>query len=211
MPQLYKDKIDWILPKVKGKKVLDLGCVRHELTEIDKSDWLHGLIRDNAASVLGVDYLENAIKVMQEKGYNVTCANVETMSLDDRFELIVAGDLIEHLSNFGMFLERVGEHLLPGGEFLLTTPNPVNFLRFSHVLFAGKAGANPEHTCWFTNQVLVQLARRYSFEVAETAYIDDSAQYYNKLKWKPFLWINTLVCKFRPEAAETIGMVLRKS
>lgn len=208
---LYKDKIDWIVRFVAGKKVLDLGCVRHNMEETQKEHWLHGIIARRAASVLGVDYLEEAVNALREKGYNVVCANVETMKLGDRFEVIVAGDLIEHLNNFGMFLDRVRDHLTSDGVALITTPNPVNPIRFFSILFRGEAGANPEHTCWFTEQVLRQLVERHGLEVSEVAYVDDTYQYYpaSNLKWRPLLAINFLLVRLRAAFAETLCVAVR--
>lgn len=122
---VYRNKIDWIIPKISGKNVLDLGCVRHDIEESVKDDWLHGLIVNNAESVIGVDYLENEVNELANRGYNVVCANVETMDLGNKYTLIVAGDLIEHLSNYGMFLERVYEHLEEGGNLYLQRQIPL--------------------------------------------------------------------------------------
>ena len=124
--------------------------------------------------------------------------------------LLLQGDLIEHLSNFGQFMERISEHLGEGGIFLVTTPNPVNILRFVQVLFSGRAGANPEHTCWFTEKVLDQLAARYGFKILDVAYVDDSYQYYNKKKWWPVLALNYILCRIRPQFCETLCIALRK-
>jgi 2-polyprenyl-3-methyl-5-hydroxy-6-metoxy-1,4-benzoquinol methylase len=204
MAILLKDKIDWIIPKVKGRKVLDLGCVRHNLAETRKQTWLHGLIAAVAREVLGVDYLQTEVDVLRQAGYNVLCANVETMELPDKYEVVVAGDIIEHLNNFGLFLAQVKRCMKDDGVLLVTTPNPVNFLRFMRVLVASKVGANPEHSCWFTEEVLTQLAERYGLIKTEVVYVDDSSQYYQKLKWRPFVWVNSILCRLRPQYAETI-------
>lgn len=206
---LFKNKADWITRFINGKNVLDLGCVRHDLDETTKPEWLHGIILKHARSVHGVDYLQKEVLQLQKQGYNVTCANVETMSLGEKYEVVVAGDLIEHLSNFGLFMERIVAHLEPGGIALITTPNPVNFLRFASVLFRGVAGANPEHTCWFTEQVLRQLGERYGLEVSDVAYVDDSYQYYNKYKWWPFFLINYLLCRLRHQFSETLCVAFK--
>lgn len=209
---LYRDKIPWVKQFVGGKKVLDLGCVRHDIDETYKDIWLHGIIRQQAKSVLGVDYLENEIEELKKRGFNVVCANVETMELNDTFDVVVAGDIIEHLNNFGMFLERVKAHMKPDGIFLITTPNPVNFMRFMSVLQRGDAGANPEHTCWFTERVLRQLLDRYGMFIETVDYIDDTYQYYKRSSrlWWPFLALNYLLVRIRNPLAETIAVVVRK-
>lgn len=211
MPDLYKDKIPWIMPYVAGRKVLDLGCVRHDLKETEKADWLHGHLKQQAKYLVGVDYLEEETAALRARGYNVLHANVETMDLGDEFEVIVAGDLIEHLNNFGMFLDRVSAHLAPEGTFLLTTPNPINPMRFFQVLFLGRTLSNREHTCWFTPEVLGQLLRRYNLEIVQVAYVDDTYQYYKHIvKWWPFLALNFLACRLRRQFAETLCFAIRK-
>ncbi len=208
---LFKNKLDWIIPFVRARKVLDLGCVRHSLEESEKPGWLHGVICAEAKSVLGVDYLEDAVARLRERGFNVVSANVETMNIGDCFEVIVAGDLIEHLNNFGSFLDRVRAHLTDDGIALVTTPNPVNPLRFFSVLLRGEAGANTEHTCWFTEEVLRQLVARHGLEIYEVAYVDDSYQYYAGWKWWPFVALNWLLVRARHRFAETLCVVIRVS
>jgi len=202
-------RISWIMSFVARKIVLDLGCVRHSIAETEKLGWLHGEIKNTAQRVVGVDYLEQPVLELKQRGYEVVCANVEVMQLGERFDVVVAGDLIEHLNNFGKFIERVKDHLKPDGVFVMTTPNPVNPLRFISVLFRGEAGANPEHTCWFTERVLRQLFERYGFEAVDVRYVDDSYQYYQSWKWFPFFPINYLLVRIRPQFAETICAAFR--
>ena len=206
----FRNKSDWIKPFIRDKKVLDLGCVQHNMGETKKLLWLHRIIREHARSVLGVDYLQTEVIELKGQGYNVICANVETMELQDEFEVIVAGDIIEHLSNLGEFMKRIHNHLAPGGLFLLTTPNPVNLLRFIDLFIEGEVRAHQEHTCWITKKNLNQLAERYDFEIIEEAYVDDSYQYY-RFKWLPFLYINYVLCLVRPQFCETLCFVLKRN
>jgi len=225
----YRTKEKWIGKFVAGKNVLDLGCVCHELDKGDRP-WLHGFICKHAESVLGVDYLPDEVVKMQERGYRAICENVEEMNIGKTFDVVVAGDILEHLSNLGRFFERVQAHLKPGGLLLVTTPNPLTFVRFVRVLLKGKEGANREHTCWFTSKVLRQLAQRYGFSVAEEAYLDDIRLSYTlfpripthggvvrrtfrrfykfsgRLLWQPAVLTNSLLCLVRPQLAETLCM-----
>lgn len=207
----FRNKKSWIIPFVRDKKVLDLGCVQHDLSSKENPDWLHGIINKHAISVLGVDYLAEEIAALKQQGYNMVSADVETMQLRDRFEVIVAGDIIEHLSNCGQFMERVYEHLAPEGLFLVTTPNPIHFLRFVQLLLKGQVGANRQHTCWFTQKVLNQLAGRHGFQIVDVAYVDDSYKWYSfKSLWLPFLLVNYVLCLMRPQFCETLCFVLKR-
>ena len=82
---------------------------------------------------------------------------MEHHDLSERFEAIVAGDVIEHMSNPGLFLDNCRRHLEPGGELLLTTPNakwPTVFLR-----------PNPTHALWHDRHTLLHLLDRHGFAV----------------------------------------------
>jgi SAM-dependent methyltransferase len=213
---VYKNKRDWILKFIRGRKVLDLGCVGHSLGKMDSPYWLHGFIAQHAGSVLGVDILKRDVEILNQQGYRVLCADVLTMDLRETFEVIVAGDLIEHLSNPGGFLDQANRHLTSDGTLLITTPNPVTLMRFFQLLSRGRMDVNPEHTCWFTPQVLGELARRNGLRIAETAYVDDDIRYQNRyypgrsfLAW-PVLIANYPLCRIRPQLSETQCFALQK-
>ena len=109
-------RIKAIVPYVIGKKVLDLGCVQHSLEKATRDDWLHGILSQYAGCILGVDILEKEVEKIKKMGYNVVCADVEKMDLPEKdFDVIVAGELIEHLANPGLFLENCRKHLKDGG------------------------------------------------------------------------------------------------
>ena len=80
-------RVKWMIGFVTGKSVLDLGCVRHSIEETEKPGWLHDEIRKVARRVVGVDYLEQPVLRLREKGYEVICADVEVMKLDERFDM----------------------------------------------------------------------------------------------------------------------------
>jgi SAM-dependent methyltransferase len=229
---LYRSKLNWIAGYVANAEVLDLGCVCHEL-DISDPPWLHGFLVERASRVVGVDILPDAVAELERRGYEVVCANVETMDLDQTFDVVVAGDIIEHLSNLGLFFERVRAHLADGGLLLVATPNPLNPMRMLRLLTGGRDLANGEHTCWFTQKVLRQLAARHGFEVADESYADDTRYYYRiwpsitptggalrrgwrrtrtlikRLWWRPWIWLTSLLCLVRPRFSETLCMAFR--
>ena len=60
--------------------------------------WLHRHLVDVADSCTGVDVLPDGVAQLREKGYDVTLHDVTVSPLEDaQFEVIVAGELIEHL------------------------------------------------------------------------------------------------------------------
>jgi SAM-dependent methyltransferase len=172
----YVGKLDFVRQRVKGKNVLDIGCVQHSLDRCLKSPekWLHNTVRDNAKSVLGVDILEQEVAELQKRGYNIIVADATTMRLDHKFEVVVCGDIIEHLTNPGMLLETVAYHLQNDGTSLVTTPNALAADRFFNVALNGWTGVNPEHTCWFCPQTLFQLVERCGLYVDDFCWVKTS-------------------------------------
>jgi SAM-dependent methyltransferase len=232
MPKWSKES--WLHPYIEGRRVLDLGCVCHKLDRPD-IPLLHDFIRTHAESVLGVDCLTDAVAEMKQQGYNVVCADVEKMDLGDTFDVITAGDIIEHLNSPGRFLARCAAHLEPGGLLLVTTPNPVTFERWMRVLVSGTIDCNKEHTCWFTARVLRQLAERFGFVISDESYVNDTLRYHpiyrpqprrkgtlrwllrtcdytlKGLLWSPVVGMQTLTALLRPAASETLCMALQKT
>lgn len=235
--KVYRSKLDWIGRFLRrDAAVLDLGCVCHDLDQT-AVPWLHGFLRERCGRVVGVDYLPEAIARMRADGCEVVWADVQQMDLGERFDLVVAGDIVEHLDNVGQFLDRCREHLADDGLLLLTTPNPLTVTRYVRLLVKGSAGGNREHTCWFTAKLLGQLAARHGLAVSEEAWVDDARLFYPWLKpldrsrygrfrrmlrhlerlagmllfWKPAVLAGSLLCRFRPRLAETLCVALRKA
>jgi len=148
--------------QIKEKKVLDLGCVDHD-AETRHRQWLHGYICEHADEVLGVDILEEEIELLKKEGYNVQYGDAQNLELHEEFEVIVLGELIEHLTNFEALFESIDSHLSQGGKVVITTPN-VGSLVWNTRRAIGKE-FNEEHTCWFEEQVMGQLLARFEFEI----------------------------------------------
>jgi SAM-dependent methyltransferase len=232
---IYRDKFDWIGRFVTPKSnVLDLGCVCHDLDQTIVP-WLHQFLVEHAGRVVGVDILPEAVERMNREGYTAFCADVEELDLGETFDVVIAGDILEHLDNLGLFLDRAAQHLAPDGVLLITTPNPITYVRLLRVLLKGQAGANKQHTCWFTAKVLRQLAERHHLRVVDESYINNTHLSYPWFKagpsgpparrffrhvnrflemlliWKPAVLFQSLLCRLRPRLGETLCLALHKA
>lgn len=161
--------------------VLDVGVVQHDIKNASNKTWLHEKIYDfvGVNEVVGIDMLDEEIKMLQERGYNVQAQNAEKMDFNRKFDTIVAGELIEHLSNPGKFLRKSSQHLRPGGSLIITTPNTFNILRFLYLIKNGEVPCNPEHTGWYDPKTLNQLAHRYNLnnKTTDTFLFEDELEY----------------------------------
>jgi SAM-dependent methyltransferase len=97
-------------------------------------------------------------------------ADAQTLDLGRTFDVVWAGELIEHLSCAGGFLDAARRHLAPGGQLVLTTPNAFAVSNFVYRI-GGKPRVNRGHTCWYDETTLSQLLRRHGFDVVEVAYL----------------------------------------
>lgn len=167
------NKESFISDRCRGKTVLDLGCVRHSAEwALKDTNWLHKRIKAVAKKVVGVDYLPEEIAKINSHGYDVIFGDVtKPLNITEKFDVIVAGDLLEHLANFEGFFSNCKMLLKPEGMLIITTPNPFFCGEFHYVSFKKNFVVNPEHTCWIDPQCLSQLSNRLGFGIKEIVYI----------------------------------------
>jgi SAM-dependent methyltransferase len=179
------DKESFIEEKCRDKTVLDLGCIRHSADyALKDQNWLHKKIKAVAKKVSGVDYLPEEIEKLSRRGYDIIFGDVtKPLKIEDKFDVIVAGDLIEHLSNFEGFFTNCRNLLKPYGILIITTPNPFYSGFFHYIALKRSYLANPEHTCSIDPQCLLQLCERFGFVIDEIYFIHKS--------WEP----GSLICE----------------
>jgi len=198
-----------ILPYIKGKKVLDIGCVEHNLINKNKRRiWAHDFIVNNSKYSVGIDIQKEDISVLKMQGYNVHYMNAENYKLDEKFDVIFAGELIEHLSNPGLFLRQSYKHLTKKGVIIITTPNAFSLCRLaiSLMLLNNNPPVNDEHTCWYSPKVLTELLNRYSFTVRLIKFVD-----YPDLKPPWYQRVFNLLCIISTQLRETMIIIASKN
>ena len=154
--------INFIKNLVNGKRVLDIGIVSHSASYFDRDDWRHGHIAASADYCLGIDILSNLVDDLKGRGFNVLCADAASdEDLNDRFDIIFIGDVIEHVNDPVKLLSFAKRHLTSDGRLFVATPNPFSrkfFRKFnkSH----GSLVVNLDHVSWITPTLAMELARR---------------------------------------------------
>ncbi|WP_306059929.1 class I SAM-dependent methyltransferase [Natronococcus wangiae] len=161
-----------IEPHIRNRSVLDLGCVAHDPEKRHGEAWLHELILRRAEDVLGVDILKDEIESLKQAGYNVTYGDVQNLNLNETFDVIVLGELIEHLVDFDGLFRSLDAHLVDGGKLIITTPNAMA-VHWTALRLLKQDFVNSDHTCWFDSTTLAQLLSRYGFEPTRIEYIGD--------------------------------------
>ena len=171
-----RDKKDFILSRIVGKKVLDLGCIGHTWERsITDVTWLHRSIINSSNETLGIDFLEDDVAILNSKGYhNIKYGDATRLNLGEKFDTIVLGDLIEHVHDISGLFETFTKHLNLDGEVLITTPNPFFINHFISILLTNQIGVNKEHVFWFDPKVISELADRFSFDIIHVEWLKDS-------------------------------------
>ena len=162
-------KIKFIVSRCENKNVLDLGCVEHSLDRFSNSKWVHRALKDKADDLIGLDYLEDEVKALREVGLNIIYGNAEDFNLGAKFDVIVAGDLIEHLNNYGNFIKCCVEHMTEQSLLIITSANPWHWHKVVRSSL-GEVPVNFEHTCWMTPICLNQLCERYGLKLTAVEY-----------------------------------------
>lgn len=99
-----------------GKKILDIGCRDGALTRF--------FVESN--TVLGVDVDTNSLQRAKELGITTRYMDLygDWSELHgERFDVIVAGEVLEHLFYPEDILKKVASHLSSGGMFIGSVPN----------------------------------------------------------------------------------------
>ncbi len=168
------NRAEHILELVVGPDVLDVGCAGHVI-KTGSPYWLHGMLRHQFPSLAGIDINADNVAQMLSAGFgNISVASAEDFHMEKQFDTIVAGEVIEHLSNPGLFLSRCRGHLKPGGRIVLTTPYAFSLLYIAYALKNyPNTCQNDEHTIWFCPKTIAELATREGLRIKQWKLIED--------------------------------------
>jgi SAM-dependent methyltransferase len=163
------ERIAFIRDRCAGQSVLDLGCFDETAqSKRETTYWLHGAIAEVAGSVVGVDCSPALPVGGIETGPHsrILPGDVmklgETLPADTTFDVIVAGELVEHVADAqGFFAMLKGQ--FPGRELIVSTPNATSL---SNVLLgmSGRESNHPDHTQIYSYKTLNTLCRRAGFD-----------------------------------------------
>lgn len=181
---------------IKNKEVLDIGCVDSidpSLIEKYLDGWFHHNISKHAKRVVGIDINNEGVKELQRLGYDARYADAEDFNLNEKFDVIVAGEIIEHLTNLNGFFNSVKKHLREEGILIITTPNSFYFKGILFLLLRGRPSVNPEHVTRFDEVVIRQLLERFNFEVLEVIYTAEKGYLKSNIKGLVLDWFEKVI------------------
>jgi hypothetical protein len=163
------DRISYLVEACRGKRVLDLGALDETAWQVKsgRGTWLHERIAEVATEVLGVDNsdlvpahgLRSGPRSVIRRG-DVTDLRSTLRQAGFSPEVIVGGELIEHLENPLAFLTGIrSTRELRGRRLILTTPNGTA-LHNVLVGLASRESTHRDHLCILSFKTLNTLCLR---------------------------------------------------
>jgi SAM-dependent methyltransferase len=170
------DRLEELRRLTRGRRVIDLGFVDEGQMDSKRSrgSWLHAALAAEARELVGIDADAEGIERARELGYESHTADVESgveiadLALEPA-DVVVAGELVEHLDRPGDFLDAVKPLVAADGVLVLTTPNAHSLTNVLGAL-AGRELVNPDHVAWLSWRTLETLLTRHGWALESLAY-----------------------------------------
>lgn len=143
------DRVEFILDHCRGKGVVDFGA----------SGSLHQKIRDVAAWYIGIDR-EEADGVIAFDLDDVAHTELPHPKIKQP-DVIVCGEVLEHLTNPGWFLTRLHRQYA-GITTIITVPNALSAIAAKHIC-RGIENVNRDHVAWYSFVTLKRLLQHAGY------------------------------------------------
>ena len=166
------DRRSYILDACRGRRVLHLGCVDHPFLHerLVSGDLLHAAIDAVAAELWGIDLDRAGLEMLRAAGftnlYEADIERLESCAITGRFDVIVAGEIVEHLTSPGTFLRQVPRLLAPGGRLLVTVPSAQSIRLVANALRRVEV-VHPDHKTYFSPHTLSEMLESSGLAVVD--------------------------------------------
>jgi SAM-dependent methyltransferase len=187
------DRTEFILQSCAGKSVLHLGCTNYPYTEVSLANemLLHSRIDAVSTRLVGIDNDREGIELLKGKvGGEIFLADLEhleDLEFSDVLNVIIAGEIIEHLNNPGLFLNGVKRFMSPESTLVLTTINAYSAMRFLYYGVRGRGGVaepvHPDHVAYYSYSTLKLLLERHGMRVDNILFYDLGHEHRPHNRW----------------------------
>ena len=206
---IYKNKQEIVNSLINETDVvLDVGFWGQGV-RIDHKDWVHNSLKNRAAEVYGLDLDFDRAMVEPLDHYQKT--NAENFDFPIKFDVIFAGDLIEHLSNPGLFLDACARNLKEGGRLIIITPNCFNLFHLAEKFSKREPTVNKDHVNYFNEKTIKRLLEKNGWNLAGIDFLYSLPIVYRE-SWKKRLLnlIYLILSKFTTKYLENLVITARK-
>lgn len=155
---------------LKNKNIMDIGCFDGTFLS---------LINNRNNDLYGLDASEYAIKEAKKKNIRVKKFFFDDITKlpykDNYFDLVIAGEIIEHIYDTDFFLKEIKRILKPNGYLFLSTPNIASLGRRLLLLLgispiievSPNEIDSPGHIRYFTFRTLEGLLKNHGLKILQ--------------------------------------------
>lgn len=211
-------RLEVVREMCRGKKVLHLGCTNYPYTEqaIEGDMLLHFELQGLTSELYGFDDDQRGLDILGDHGstnlFRVDLEKLEEIGLDMKFDVIVAGEMIEHLNNPGLFLTGIKRFMSPETKLLLTTINAYCGMRFVLYGLKGKRGraepVHPDHVAYYSYSTLNLLLKRHDLDVERFLFYDLGDEHRPHSR-RSINFINDVAVRIAPQWADGVIALCR--
>lgn len=213
-------RVDIIMQMCAGKKVLHLGCANYPYTQnsIDNEMLLHYDLEKSASELYGFDFDQPGLDILAANGtrnlYRADLEKLDEVALSETFDVIVAGEMIEHLNNPGLFLTGIQRFMNTETRLVLTTVNAYCGMRWFWYGLRGRRGkqepVHPDHVAYYSYSTLSLLVKRHGLDIDSFMFYDIGKEHRPHNKWY-LNAVNDVFTSIAPQWADGIIAICRLS
>lgn len=150
----------------RNRRVLELGCATGYTTRL--------LVQHLNCTVTGVEYVAAAAERARPYCQQLIIGDVESDEVLEQligpYDVILAGDVLEHLRHPDRLLRRLRPTLQPGGCWVISVPNIAHWsvrkeLLLGRFNFTDRGIMDATHLRWFTRRTLLNLLQGCGYQV----------------------------------------------
>jgi SAM-dependent methyltransferase len=174
-PAALVDRFTYLRGLCAGRHVVHVGFVDAGCQQLNEQAdaWLHRHLDEVATDLVGLDLDEAGVADARARGYAahaVDCRDVDAVRALDLApaDVVIAGEVIEHLDDPGSFLDGLHQLVAPEGVLVVTTPNATGLVN-TFALLANVEVNHPDHVTMFTCATLDAMLERHGWTPTEHA------------------------------------------
>ncbi len=170
---------------------------------------LHSKLTE-AADTIGIDRSDDVIAEYRLLGIyeNIVSGDVERLEnipVEGIFDVVVEGDIIEHLSNPGAMLTGILRFCDDHTRVIITTPHAFGLPNYLRFLF-GRFRDGAEHVMTFNGENMRNLLDRHGYEIEQL----DMCHQVHARRYRLLFFLGSTLFKAIPKLGGTLFVVARR-
>jgi 2-polyprenyl-3-methyl-5-hydroxy-6-metoxy-1,4-benzoquinol methylase len=167
LPSHFERRREFLLGAVRsGQRVLDLGC---------GAGWFAQALAEQGAELVAADVAEEPLRQARRRVPGLSACRLPLHGpwplQDTSFDVVWAGEVIEHVADTAAWLSEVRRVLRSGGSFVLSTPDHGRLALLRLALrpraFDGHFDPRSDHLRFYSRRTLTALLEEFGFRDIE--------------------------------------------